>query len=384
MAALTTPRAPRRAYVDWLRGLAVLCMVLWHVIDSWHVAAGRDTSAFAVVVFFAGWAAPMFLFLAGLSLPLAGQAQLSKGRRRSDVVLALVRRGWLVFLLAHLFRFQSFLLSPSSAWNGLLKPDILNVLGLGLVIAALAWGRATSARARVWWLLVPAIVIAFIVTPWARDWWWPSLLHPRLEGYLRIVGGNAVFSLFPAVAYVLAGAFIGSLLAEAPAERERSVLVRFGVVGGVLLAMTIGSSFVPLSPAVHGWTTHGVIVVLRIGAMLLAMAIVGRILLRFPIGGSDPMLVLGRASLIVYWVHVELAYGNVSYPLHRTLSLPGALIGYTTMMTAMYVVARWWIGRPSGLPLVPPHMTASYSGHSPIRLRSASVRSRRTPSGRQP
>ncbi len=361
MADTATSRTPRRAYVDWLRGLAVLCMVLWHVIDAWHAAAGRDTAAFAVVVFFAGWAAPMFLFLAGLSLPLAGQAQLAKGRRRSDAVRALARRGWLVFLLAHLFRFQSFLLSPSSAWNGLLKPDILNVLGLGLVMAAVAWGRATTARARVWWFLVPALVIAFIVTPWAHDWWWPSMLHPRLEGYVRIVNGNAVFSLFPAVAYVLAGAFAGSLLAETPAERERAVLVRFGVVGGVLLAVTLGSSFVPLPPVAHHWTTQGVIVVLRIGAMLLAMALVGRLLFRFPTGGSDPMLVLGRASLIVYWVHVELAYGNVSYPLHKALSLPAAFIGYLTMMAAMYVVARWWLGRPRGLRLVPAHMAASYT-----------------------
>jgi len=27
----------RLASVDWLRGLAVLCMILWHVVDAWTV-----------------------------------------------------------------------------------------------------------------------------------------------------------------------------------------------------------------------------------------------------------------------------------------------------------------------------------------------------------
>lgn len=351
----------RRMYVDWLRGGAVWCMVLWHVIDAWHVPSGRDTEAFGAIGFFAGWAAPLFLFLAGLSLPMAGEAQLLRGRDRADVVFALVRRGWVVFLLAHLFRFQSFLLSPASAWNGLLKPDILNVLGLGLVFAALAWGRADSAGARIRWLLLPAIAIAFVVTPWAGEWWWPSLLHPRLEGYIRIAGGNAVFSLFPAVAYVFAGMFAGGVMTAAGTAGERAVLLRMGTAGGLLLATTLGLSFVALPVPVHEWTAQGVIVVLRVGAMLLALGMVGRLLLRFPPSTSSPMIVLGRASLIVYWVHVELAYGNVSYPLHRALTLPYAFAGFLLTMAAMYVLARWWLARAPGRGLIPRHMRASFA-----------------------
>lgn len=350
----------RRTYIDWLRGAAVWCMVLWHVIDAWHVPTGRSTAAFSAIVFFAGWAAPLFLFLAGVSLPMAGEAQLLRGRPRADVVRALVRRGWIVFLLAHLFRFQSFLMSPGAAWNGLLKPDILNVLGLGMVFAALAWGRADCPRRRIWWLLVPAVVIAFVITPLAREWWWPSLLHPRLEGYIRLSGGNAVFSLFPAVAYVFAGTYVGSAMPVAGTPGERTVLLRMAAAGGVMLATTMGLSFVALPAPVHAWTAQGVIVVLRIGAMLLALGVVGRLLLLFPASSSNPMIVLGRASLVVYWVHVELAYGNVSYPLHRQLTLPYAFGGFLMMMAAMYVLARWWLLRDPRRELIPSHMRASF------------------------
>lgn len=355
--AVVADPAPRRLYIDWLRGLAVLCMVLWHVVDSWHVPEERDTPAFAAVVFFAGWAAPMFLFLAGLSLPMAATARMAKGLTRSAAVGGVMTRGWQVFLLAHLFRFQSFLLSPNAAWNGLLKPDILNILGLGMIMAAFAWGRATTGRGRVIWLLVPTLTV-LVFTPWAREWWWPSLLHPRLEGYVRVVNGNAVFSLFPAVAYVFAGTFVGSLLVESTARDEERFFRRAACVGLVLLTVAIGSSYVPTAPDVQRWTSPGLIVTLRIGAMLMALAGMRALLGQRTLAPSNPMLALGQASLIVYWVHVELAYGNVSYPLHKALSLGWALAGYAGVTLGMYFLAAWWLRRPAHRPLVPAHMVA--------------------------
>jgi uncharacterized membrane protein len=367
-AAPSVSPVPRRVYIDWLRGLAVLFMVLWHVVDSWHVPDGRDTRSFATVVFFAGWAAPMFLFLAGVSLPMAAIARMAKGVDRAAAVRAVMTRGWQVFLLAHLFRFQSFLLSPNAAWNGILKPDILNILGLGMVMAAFAWGRAETPRGRLGWLLLPALVVAMVLTPWARDWWWPSLLHPRLEGYIRVVSGNAVFSLFPAVAYVFAGTFVGSLLVESTSRTEGRFLTRAAFVGLGLLGLAIGSMFVPVSPGVQRWTGPGLIVALRIGAMLLALAGMRALIARRSPGRSDPMLALGRASLIVYWVHVELAYGNISYPLHKALSLGWALGGYALVTIAMYGLSIWWIRRPKGRPLVPVHMAAPVGLSSRVRM----------------
>jgi uncharacterized membrane protein len=350
-------RQPRRAYLDWLRGLAVLCMILWHVVDSWHVPGNRDTSTFAAIVFFAGWAAPMFLFLAGVSLPMAGLSRMARGDDRRAAAGALARRGWQVFVIAHLFRLQSFLLNPNASWNSLFKPDILNVLGLGLVCGALVWGRALSTRARVWSLLVPALVIGAVLTPWAPSWWWPSLLHPRLEGYIRIVNGNAVFSLFPAVAYVLAGVFTGTLLAESTRRSEAWFHARGIVVGVALLIVTIGSVAIPMPVEARHWLGPMMIVGLRIGAMLVLMAGAWWLLRGRTLSVSDPMIVLGRTSLFVYWVHVELSYGNFSYPLHKSLSVGWALAGYALMTAGMYAGALWW-SRRAAAPLVPAHMAA--------------------------
>ena len=61
----------RLLYIDWLRGVAVLFMILWHSIDAWTLQSGRDTLAFTLIRFAAGWAAPLFLMLAGVSVSLA-------------------------------------------------------------------------------------------------------------------------------------------------------------------------------------------------------------------------------------------------------------------------------------------------------------------------
>lgn len=355
VATLPGPQGtPRRVYIDWLRGLAVLLMVLWHSVDAWHVAVSRDTAAFRVVGFLAGWAAPLFLFLAGVSLPMSGLSRLARGVDRQTASRLLMRRGWQVVLIAHLFRLQSFLLNPNASWAGIFRSDILNVLGLGLVMAGFAWRHATTPRRRTFWLLAPAVAVAGLMTPWSSLWWWPSLLPSRLEGYIRIVDGNAVFSLFPAVGYVFAGAYVGAALAARTGSGETRFL-RSAAVAGLLL---VGLSYAPWPPEAWQWARSLVVIGGRVGAMTLLLAAAAGLLAVAAPRRSGPMLVFGRTSLFVYWIHVELVYGRFSYPLHRSLSLPWALAAWVALLLALYVLARMWDQRPAGQPLVPRHMVA--------------------------
>jgi hypothetical protein len=64
----------------------------------------------------------------------------------------------------------------------------------------------------------------------------------------------------------------------------------------------------------------------------------------------------GRASLFVYWIHVEMAYGVLSYPLHRRLSLEQAIVGFVLFTVTLYglvkikarVIDRIWSVRQNG------------------------------------
>jgi uncharacterized membrane protein len=142
----------RRTYIDWLRGVAVLFMIEWHAVDAWTRLDARDSTTFGWLIFIGGWAAPMFLFLAGVSVALGGEAKMARSpatpAARRAASWALQKRGWEIFLIAHLFRLFSLLLAPGSRWSGVFKPDILNILGLGIVGSAFCWGRIPAADNR--------------------------------------------------------------------------------------------------------------------------------------------------------------------------------------------------------------------------------------------
>jgi uncharacterized membrane protein len=326
-------------------------MIFWHSMDSWTAASGRTGHAFEAVTFIGGWAAPLFLFLAGVSIPLAGARS---ERTRADAGATLQKRGWTVFGLAHLFRLQSFLLNPAASWSSLLKPDILNILGLGIVATAFCWSRATTPVRRVVWLLAPAAVIV-LLAPGSRVWMWPEFFRayaPRLEAYVRPVAGMGVFSVFPWLAFVFVGAFIGEWMATHGPSVDASAF-QWRVAGGAVFVGAVGAvgTFLPSVNGSEFWSTSVSFFLLRVAVMMLMLGLAW-----FWSRASDPMVQLGRASLFVYWVHVELAYGFFSQPLHYALPLPGAIAAFGLLTLLMWWAAGLWLGRRG--PWIPPILVA--------------------------
>src|SRR5581483_9394359 len=93
-----------------------------------------------------------------------------KLRKSGDLAAAwrsVQRRGWEIFGLAFLFRLQSFLLSGGYDPIGLLKVDILNVMGPAIVVTALAGAAFGSRAARAWAFAIVAAAIA-MATPIVR------------------------------------------------------------------------------------------------------------------------------------------------------------------------------------------------------------------------
>jgi hypothetical protein len=55
--------------------------------------------------------------------------------------------------------------------------------------------------------------------------------------------------------------------------------------------------------------------------------------------GFSPLILLGQASLLVYWVHIEFVYGRVSIlPKHR-MGIGGASAGLLVISLAMLALA---------------------------------------------
>ena len=249
------------------------------MVDAWTTTESRVGNTFAALAIIGGFAAPLFLFLAGVAIPFAAASHqrksgLSPGSRESvrAAAWALQKRGWQVVLIAHLFRFHSYLWNLWGHWDGVFKPDILNILGLGMVFTAWCYGRSTDTARRLAWLLVPAGIIV-LLTPFSREWWWPTLLHVRLEAYIR-PNGFGQFAVFPWAAFVLVGAAVGEWIAQPrPSESEGRFHRQLALGGGAVVIAGIIAFFVP-SPfrPTEFWTTSASYFLIRAGAMTMMLA----------------------------------------------------------------------------------------------------------------
>lgn len=328
----------RRDYLDWLRGVGVVIMIWAHTIDAWTRDADR-ASHFRWALVVGGFGAPIFLFLAGITLALAAGARLRRGGQSADVAALARRRGWQVFGLAFLFRLQSWLISGGDPARSLLKVDILNVMGISMVIAAAVWALGRDSRHRAWWLAAAAALVA-LTTPLVRAMPVLDALPDPLEWYLRPNPGRTTFTLFPWSAFLLAGAAVGQWLdVAADAAAERRVAIRLSVVGPAVAA---GGYLASLLPPIYAqtsfWTSSPTFFFIRLGILLSAVPLAYVWCRRAT--GPSPLRQLGMASLFVYWVHVELVYGIVSRPLHRQLPLTEAAVAFTVFTLFVYALVR--------------------------------------------
>ena len=351
------PSPNRRAYIDWMRGLSVLFMIEAHTFDAWTQLAERLRPAYFWVTFIGGLAAPIFLFLAGVSVSMAGASRARRTGDRRAAAWSVQKRGWEIFGLAFLFRLQAFILSPGATVKGIFKADILNIMGPSIAVAAWLWGRILSQRWRL--ITFAALACAFTyVTPLVRQAAWVAYLPDPVEWYVRPIPRMSVFTCFPWVGYVFAGAFIGELLntTKNVAAEWRMNRWFFGA-GLVLLLGGHGASFLPsLYPEgwSNFWTTSPTYYFVKIGVTLMILgatyAYVQRPFSAKPRNPAwSPMLEFGRSSLFVYWIHVEMAYGIISYPIHRRLTIEGALLAFSIFSALLFgaslaktrFVGRW-------------------------------------------
>ena len=207
------------------------------------------------------------------------------------------------------------------------------------------------------WLLVPAGII-LLLSPLARDWWWPAQLHVRLEAYIR-PNGWGQFALFPWAAFVFVGAAIGQWIAQPrPVEDERRFHGRLALGGAAIIIAGIVAYFAPspLAPS-DFWTTSASFFLIRTGVMTMALSGAWLWMSRRRANRWSPVVLFGQTSLFVYLVHLELAYGLFSAAWKRSHTIPEAAIGYVLLTVIMIVAARWWVNR-TARPWIPEHLRA--------------------------
>jgi uncharacterized membrane protein len=238
-----------------------------------------------------------------------------------------------------LFRLQAWLLSPGATLAGILKVDILNVMGPSIALAATLWARTTTIWVRVL-LLASVSAACSLLTPLVRTSTELAMLPDWHEWYLRPPQGRSWFALFPWGGLLLAGSVVGEALHRATNdESERRVVRQLGLAGIALFVLSFLGSFLPsLYENTYFWTTSPAYFFVRLGLMTALIPMAWWWCRRMP-DGFSPMRQLGRTSLFIYWIHVEMVYGILSWPIHRARPIDVAFAVFLAFGAAMLYVS---------------------------------------------
>jgi Acyltransferase family len=357
-----------------MRGLACVLMIQAHCYDSWLNPEARRTLLYRWSQELSTLAAPIFLFLCGVSFALVTEGLRQKNKPRSQIFKTALLRGAEILGFGFLLRVQEFVLGyPQSPWTDLLKVDVLNILGVSIIFMALFWRLvnigglpdASTGRGNVslhgeepgdrWRnrliglsLLIAAAVA--IATPPLWTTHRPNFLPWMLESYINGVHNFGsptpwIFSIFPWCGFAFVGLAFGLFLFSDFAQRkEVSALGIVGAIGVLACGLSLwwDYSSVKIYAVYDYWHSSPNFFLMRCGILLLlTFAIFVWCRWGWVTEGFSPFIQFGKTSLLVYWVHIEFVYGRLSILPKFRSNIPLATAGMVVIFAAMLGISIW-------------------------------------------
>ena len=340
-------------YLDFMRGFAVILMVMGHSIDSVLTPEERTTAIFRIHDVVRGFTAPLFLFVSGYAFSVATEKRWESfltwspplARRLGKILLLLI-----VGYALHLpfFSLHKLLYETTPAgYTQLFQVDVLQCVAISLLLLHLIILVAKTPRVSALAILGVAATM-LLVTPVVSSIDFTAIISPVLAPYFN-QQQPSVFPLFPYAAYLFAGAVSGHFfLAARRANTERAFfrkLVGFGVAL-ILAAIAFNQVSASLYPPHDFWKTNPTVLVSRIGIILAAVA--GFYALRgIPDVFGKQLAALGQSSLSVYVLHLVIVYGSAANNglmqiVGPTLDYQAALAVAATMLVAMTLFVWVW------------------------------------------
>jgi uncharacterized membrane protein len=325
-----------------------------HCYDSWLGGAARQSKFLMYSQLGGTFPAPLFLFLAGISFALVTSKLRNKNVPPAEIARTTIRRGAEIFGLGLLFRLQEFLIALGWApWSDLLRVDVLNTIGLSMMLMGiLCWvvlslHRVSRTRELVLAALGSALLISLLTPPLWTTWrprWLPWPIESYINGVHNLGTPQAwLFPIFPWTAFAFAGLAVGFLLQSSWIRtRETGVFVSLAAMGIGLVEL---GRWLDRRPqqfyAVYDyWHTSPNFFIVRLGLLLVILSgSYAWVRSRAGRWGFSPLILLGQASLLVYWVHIEFVYGRFSILPKRAVDVRTASLGLMIIFLAMLALA---------------------------------------------
>jgi uncharacterized membrane protein len=346
----------RLAFIDWTRGLAAVIMIQGHTFDSFTSSELRNRGPFMLSQFLGGMPPAIFLFLTGITFSFLMDSQDKREPSGWRRVVAALKRSRYLFLLAFLFRLQLYVFGfPTSPASEILRVDILNCMGLAMLLLVPMAVFATRERVRLCTIL--GLVICGLA-PFVSliD---PAGIPPLLRAYF--FPSLSTFGFFPWASFLAFGMAAGSVIRlTKEQDMPRTMLWMLAIgLGLVMAARYLAELPFSLYPKTDFWlnspalnlTKLGVVLALLAGAFLWVNA--GLESQRWNLFRQ-----LGTTSLLVYWVHIEIVYGRwfgiwkESFSVFQVVLFTAALLALMTGLSLLQTRYQTlgWIFKPAPLP----------------------------------
>lgn len=261
---------------------------------------------------------PLFLFIAGVTMPFALGRRLEKGVPRSRIYISIVRRGFLLVLLGCIY-------------NGLLNFDFVNQRYLSVLgFIGLSWMFAALIFVNTSWKGQLAWCIGLLLGYWAALMWVPVPgcgagnleMEGNLIGYIdrMLVPGKlyrghfdpqGLFSVISGTATALMGAITGCLLcgAKEKSERIRAFWCLLGAGIGCVLIGLLWNRYFPINKEM--WTSS--FTVFTGGLSLLLLSIFYLVIDVFGFKKwAFPFVLIGLNPITIYMAAKVINFGHIT------------------------------------------------------------------------
>ena len=328
----------RYPFLDWMRGLAVVIMIQCHTFNSFAHAGIRNGGPYVLSQFIGGMAAPLFLFMAGMTF---GFQMESLERREPSAfrrwLFALKRAGY-IMAIAFAFRMSNWIASlPRPELAEIFKVDILNSMALGM--AAFAALAALGARDRVRFAIAGGLIAAALAPVVANLNW--TGVPTIVQDYLAAGTNTGRFPFFPYAAYIGFGLAAGMIVKRTEPPSIDRLMQWCALIGFIAIFAAQYFSNIPFSiySKVDFWRNSPALVLIRSGVSLAMLA--GAYL--WTAYAAAPrwswMQALGKTSLLVYWVHIMLVYGDIMKRFKHALPVPETVLAVCIVIALMVALA---------------------------------------------
>lgn len=329
-------KASRLAFIDWARGLAAFVMLQGHSFHSFTRNDLRNQGPYILSQFFGGEAPALFLFITGITFAFLMHSRERQGASSWQRVKAALWRSGYLFLLAFLFRISLYVFGfPHSPASEILRVDVLNCMGMAMLVFAPMAVFSTADRARLCAVL-GALICALSPLLTAVD-------NPSIPWVIRayFVPSFNYFSFFPWASFVAFGMAAGSVFRLVKQE-DMGKVMQWMMLGGIGLVIA-GQYFSNLPYSFYSkteyWLDSPGLAAVKLGVILVTMS-VAWIWASFAIADRWSFFIqLGTTSLLVYWVHIEIVYGRWFGFWKESLTVPQVVLFSTVLIIAMTILS---------------------------------------------